>query len=332
MRLKIFSAPTIAEAMDQVRAELGDDAIIMSIDSDDDGARITAALEGPELDPFLAVGKAEASAGAALPDMDMIGGEVRQALTYHGVPGPLADRIVLAASVVGAETGALALAGAFDTLFAFAPLPARPPSRPWIFIGPPGAGKTLAVAKMATRARRAGRRATVISTDTRRAGGIQQLEAFTRILGLDLLTASSPEELGAAIEGCGGDPVYIDTAGINPFAGEDTAMIRGLVKASAAEPVVVLPAGGDAMETMDAAASFAAVGGKRLIATRIDAARRLGGLLAAADGGKLSFCGVSVSHHAADPIVSVNPVALARLILPDTAGVAPTPEVNEAMQ
>ncbi len=47
MRLKTFTAPTMAKAMDQVRRELGEDAIIVSTRSGTGGrgVSITAALE-----------------------------------------------------------------------------------------------------------------------------------------------------------------------------------------------------------------------------------------------------------------------------------------------
>ncbi len=47
MRLKTFNAPTLAEAMEAVRAEMGDDAIIVSTQrgAEGGGARVVAALE-----------------------------------------------------------------------------------------------------------------------------------------------------------------------------------------------------------------------------------------------------------------------------------------------
>ncbi|NJN06424.1 MAG: hypothetical protein HC814_08735 [Rhodobacteraceae bacterium] len=110
----------------------------------------------------------------------------------------------------------MALAGALDTLFSFKPLTDKVYARPLMLVGPPGAGKTIATAKLATRARRAGHRPLVITTDTRRAGGVEQLQAFTRILGLELATATSPTTLAEAA-GTADAGVLIDTAGTNPF-------------------------------------------------------------------------------------------------------------------
>lgn len=328
MRLKIFTAGTIAEAMDRVRSELGDDAIIMSIDTDDVGAQVTAALEGREPEPLP---RASEEVDEEPSEPGEVEGEVRQALTYHGVPAALGERIVGAAAETGAETVLSALTGAFDALFGFAPLPGQAAAPPLILVGPPGAGKTVAVAKLATRARCAEHRPTVITTDTRRAGGIEQLEAFTRILGVDLIAAASSAELAAAVGECEGGPVYIDTAGANPYVEDDVALVREMIEASGAEPVLVLPAGGDAMEAVDTAAAFASAGARRLVATRLDAARRLGGLIASIDATRMSFAEVSISHRVADPLFPVDAVALARLILPHTPGTIPAIEVKEAV-
>lgn len=103
-----------------------------------------------------------------------------------------------------------------------------------------------------------------------------------------------------------------------------------LVRAAGAEPVLVLAAGGDAMEAADIAASFAAIGVGRLVVTRLDMARRLGSLLAAADAARLTFCDVSATPHIADGLSPINPVSLARLIMPHTAGSGGTPHLSKA--
>ncbi|MCA3417957.1 MAG: hypothetical protein INF88_03575, partial [Roseomonas sp.] len=48
MRLKLFHASTMAEAMAQIRAELGDDAIILEQRRTRHGVEVTAALEPDE--------------------------------------------------------------------------------------------------------------------------------------------------------------------------------------------------------------------------------------------------------------------------------------------
>ena len=354
MRLKIFTAATLAEAMARVRREMGEDAIIVSTQMDARSARVTAAMEEPDPPPVLwddseesseeashdlweaeELPKAGESAEAELPvraggdgrGTAANGGaemEIRQALSFHGVPLPLTERLIRSAATVNATGALMALAGALDRTFGFAPLSHQTEARPLMLIGPPGAGKTLTIAKLATRARRAGHTATVITTDTRRAGGVEQLEAFTRILGIELIAAASPADVAAALrrhdDVAAGGPVLIDTAGANPFVGQDVSQLGEIVDVAAAEAVLVLPAGGDAMEMMDTAAAFACLRVRRLLATRLDAVRRLGGLLAAVDAGRTSFSEGGISHRVVDSLVPLNPVALSRAILPHAAG------------
>jgi flagellar biosynthesis protein FlhF len=76
----------------------------------------------------------------------------------------------------------------------------------------------------------------------------------------------------------------------------------------------VMAAGGDAREMGETAAAFRRLGVKRLIVTRLDAARRLGGLIGAADAG-LTVAQISMSPYVADALVTINSVSLSRLLL-----------------
>lgn len=48
MKIKHFTAPTMTEVMGKIRAELGDEAIIISTETVDDGIQVTAAIENIE--------------------------------------------------------------------------------------------------------------------------------------------------------------------------------------------------------------------------------------------------------------------------------------------
>lgn len=327
MRLKTYTAPTIAEAMDMIRRELGEDAIIVSTQKGaaGSGCRVTAALEAPVDEPMFD------EVGDELREPADVADTIRQALTYHGTPMPLAERLVRASLALDATDPVMACAGALDATFRFAPLPGQSPRRPIMLVGPPGAGKTVTVAKLAARAALARRGIEVLTTDTRRAGGVEQLAAFTRILQVELKTAGTPAELAAAVGASAADrTLFIDTAGTNPFSDTEIDFLDELVRASGALPVLVMAAGGDALEAADIADSFAAVGAERLLVTRLDMARRLGSILSAADAARLPFCDVSITPHIADGLSAINPVSLARLIMPEMEDSESLPFVTEA--
>ncbi len=326
MRLKTFSAPTMVEAMDLVRQEMGDDALVVSTREGENGldAWITAAIEEGAAD-------AEALEATEEPEVQNPAEIVRQALVRHGTPPRLIERVMEAATALEADTPVLALAGALDALFSFLPLAEDKYERPVMVIGPPGAGKTITAAKLAARATLAGIKVAVVTTDTKRAGGVEQLAAFTRILKLDLRTAETLEGLQAAIEaGRSADALFIDTPGTNPFSDVEMDTLTKAIRAVGAEPVLVLPAGMDAMEAADIATAFGAIGARQLLVTRLDIARRFGSILSAADAAHMTFSNVSITPHVADGLSPINPVSLARLMMPDTDILDTTQVKNKA--
>ena len=86
---------------------------------------------------------------------------------------------------------------------------------------------------------------------------------------------------------------------------------------SGAEPVLVFAAGGDVAEAAEIATCFGALGVRRMVATRLDIARRLGAAIAAAEAGPFAFSDVSFSPQVARGMKPLTPQALARLVLRD---------------
>lgn len=315
MRLKTFTAPTIAQALQKVRSELGEDAIILSTESGRNGARLVAAMEASDSDDAeeVFVPGLEAQAEEIAP-LVAARDDLRAALLWHGVPAPLGERLLRAAEPASHEPVA-ALAAALDAALTFQPLADRSLGRPIMLVGPSGGGKTLTAAKLIVEAHRRGRQTMAASCDTRRAGGIEQLEAFTRILDLPLARIGEAAELATFAATATGSVAIIDTAGCCPFSVEEMRDLEELIEAADAEPVLVLAAGGDAAEAGETAAAFARLGCRRMIATRIDVSRRFGGLVAAAAGGRLGIAGVGIGPHAAEPPAAVNSLSLAKLFL-----------------
>lgn len=326
MRLKTFTAPTMTEAMAEVRAALGRDAVIVSTfeGRQGTGVQITAALEEklPQPPVFKEDSEHETIDGRA-------GAlSLAQILAYHGLPKQLHERLVSLARSMDADDSEQALAGALDAGFNFSPLNLRP-GQPVMLIGEPGAGKTVAVAKLAARVVMKGKPCRVISTDTIRAGGIAQLSGFTDILQTPLQTASAPDELRSALSSAADDDyVLIDSPGTNPFShGEVKDLKRFLIKGI--EPVLVMAAGGDASEAADIAAAFRPLGAQRIVFTRIDVTRRYGSIVAAADAAGMMLGDVSLSPFVAEGMKTINPVSLARLLLKQASSQASLPGKQE---
>lgn len=306
MRLKTLQAPTMAEAMRLVRDELGSDAIIVSTtESKRDGVRITAAVETPEPDlDFSSAGTEEAL-------VERIG----ETLDSHRVPRALADRIASVAADLGTTDLLQTLAGALDLVFAFAPLNHAPVTRPIMVFGPPGAGKTSAIAKLAARAVLDGTAVTMVTTDTIRAGALQQLETYGKRLNVPVMTADTPEALAAAVAGLPDRFVLIDTTSVNPFLAQDVSQLRSYADAVPCDGLLVMNAGREPLEAQDMAAAFRQFVPTRLLITGLDMSRRLGGILSALHASGAAFAEIGATPEIVDGLRPVNPVMLARLLL-----------------
>ena len=314
MRLKTFTAPTLADAMDLVRHDMGEDAIIVS--TQQGGAaltcRVTAAIE----DTLEATETIPTEPEIAITE-DTLEDYLRQVLTAHGLPAHMINATVRAALKVGERDPALALAAAIDAGVTFRPIDFNTQTKPLVLAGVPGAGKTITAAKLAARAKLDGRKVFLATTDASRAGGVEQLDAFARILDIKLCAVDTAKALTAHKDAvANADVAIIDTAGVNPFRANDMNTLKNIADAIGGELVLVLPAGGDAMESADTAAAFADIGAQRMIITRLDMTRRLGGILAAGLG-PITIANVSINPRVAEGLDKINPVALARLIVPE---------------
>jgi len=278
MRLKLYRAASVAEAMAQLRSELGPDALILSTRRIAQGVELTAALD-------------QAEEAAPEPGTDF---------AYHGIPPAVAARLA------GAN-----LAKALRAVLRFGTLPLEA-GQPLLLAGCPGAGKTLSVARLATRLVLAGTRPLVITADGRRAGAAEELAAYTRLLGLTLLVAGTPATVERALrQRDAAAPVLIDTTGINPFAPDQIAQIAALIAAAEATPVLVIPAGQHPEEAAEQAGAFAVLGIHHLLPTRLDVARRLGSVIAAAVEADLTLTDCGIGAGATDGLAPMTPEFLA---------------------
>jgi flagellar biosynthesis protein FlhF len=319
MRLRTFSAANMSEAIRLVRDELGPDAVILNTETSGKQVKITAALDRAailEPAPVLADAPMDAIAGA---------------LDFHRVPELLTERLLKQAENFLLENPRQALGAALRSRFGYSPILQNRPERPIMLVGLPGAGKTATLAKLAAGARAAKWPVVAITCDLAKAGGIDQLATYAKAMGIPAYQAKNAGALkraiGTAPEGA---LVLVDTAGINPLKPDDMAALAELASAAKSEPVLTLAAGGDVSESAELGQLFSEIGCQRLIATRIDAARRYGALLACAEGGKLGFAEFGVSPEIANGLMFFGADALARLIMPQEMAEGPKRAQNGA--
>lgn len=313
MRIRIFRAATLAGAMAQVRDELGLDALILTTSNQGGVVEVTAALEPedePDLPSPMCVGlllDGPVSHEPAPAPADPTSASLRtkdplqETLGRHGLPPSL-----LAALRQGP------LEAGCSRLFRFTRLPLDADAPPLLLAGPPGAGKTLTIAKLAARLVMEGHRPLVITADEQRAGAVEQLAAFTRLLGLTLIAAGRPETLERALQRRELlSPVLIDAPGLDLLDFTQRDQLACLVSASGARVALALPAGLDPLEAADIAMEHAGLGADLLVATRLDRNGRLGGVLAAAHAADLALTEAGTGPGIADSLSQLTPVSVA---------------------
>ncbi len=328
MQLRLFTGTSIAHAMEKVRAELGDDAVIVHVDAGKKIgiARVTAAIDQPA--PMLAIKELTPDvprmSSARTADLPML-------LRYHGLPAGLTKSLSEAAQSFEALSAHEALAQALDGRFQFRPLRGRVEEQ-LVLIGQPGQGKTLMAARLAAMAVQAGRKARIITTDGESAGAMAQLEAFCTPLKIDVVSAPSAQyaeqQLQARFDGL----QIVDTAGINPYALADVEAQAQLLRRLHCEPIWVFSANTDAQEAADMGNIFASLGAQRFISSRADSTRRFSAVLSVLSRCKLALAGFSDSPFVGEKIEPGNPQTLANRLIdrPDPTFLAQNTKVQAA--
>ncbi|MDF1686283.1 MAG: flagellar biosynthesis protein FlhF [Parvibaculaceae bacterium] len=222
--------------MEQVRVALGDEAIIVSSYTKEDGrVEITAALElrappprkdlptsvisledelRKRLRETLKPGTTDTEKPGASdqrqpiepaepvpnrPPLPFSSDQLRACMRQHNTPDKLSDELVQIAEGKSAQGALDALAYALDLRFKFEPIPVLP-AHPLMMIGMAGSGKTVTTAKLAVRAILEGIDAELITTDTNRTGALAQSKAYGELMDLPVTQAEDANALGLLLD------------------------------------------------------------------------------------------------------------------------------------
>lgn len=305
MKLKTYTANSMNSAMEKIRRELGNNAIIISSSKENNGSvRVIAAIDNSKNDFQEVLYK------GTTPKFQ---NDLTEIFKFHKIPSNTA-KLMLSKLDGSAKTIEEALEQILKSSFSYEPLKFNI-KKPLMVVGMPGIGKTLAISKMATEASFHSKKLHVISTDIKRAGGVEQLTAFTKILGIELTIARNPQELKNELEKARDGITLIDTAGANPYDQYELDSTRELLSVGDVEPILVIQAGGDVEEAVDIANSFKFAKARRMLITKADSARRLGSIFAAVENNALAFSNFSGTPNVGKGLEPVTPNSLAKLIL-----------------
>lgn len=344
MRIKSFTGATLSEAMALVRAEMGQDAVILSVDEGKRGRNVCvrAAVEGRASlaqDCSLAMPEPDAADAGLSEQIELrlrrllreaekevqaplqvsLAQILRQALGFHGTAEEVVSVLVERALDSGHDAPVEALANALSRSIPFGPLP-HSTARPLLLCGAFGHGKTTAAARLAMRASEAGGKPVLLSLDLAKAGAVSQMKTYAELLKLPCHFPKSDRELSDLLGSQRpGETWIIDTPGLDPRAAESRERLKALSTLTKAETIMIVAAGGDPYEMIDSARAFAEMGARRCIVTRMDMSRRLGGILNAFFSAG-STKDVTLSHATNSPYIAqglrpLHPVHLARQLL-----------------
>jgi len=304
--------------MRMIREALGREAVIIASHRAENGKGVVVTAAAEQMEQDFPKQEAETALHASLTQEPVLE-RIKDVLRFHGAPEQVSNKLIEIAHHLNLQGKDLHtdFTRLMAACFQYAPLPLDQESFTIMLVGPPGTGKTMTVAKMASQAVMEKKKPVIITTDNKRAGGVEQLSAFTAILGLELHVADNRGELWRLLkEYAPHHRILIDTGGVNPFNSADLRELTEYIKLDRSiEPVLVSAAGSDSAEAEDMARAFAPLGVRRVLLTRIDAARRYGSVLTAAMSGRFAFCHASNSSRIIGEFTQLTPVTLTELLL-----------------
>ena len=344
MRFKHFEGKTLSEARAQVRRDLGDDALITAThDLGCEGYRIVCALEPKNIaqdgkgnnSEGSVEGSSKNSSAGSNAGSSAVSSEQRsehsrlaprqvadisRALAWHQFPFEIIEELL--DNLTQHRKRALSeevLAASLQHMLSFAKLEdLHAERRALLFFGPPGAGKTATCVKLAWLARLAQHEVSLVSLDSLRTGGAEQLEMYAEKIGCRFFHSRSPQRFERLLRTLPPQSlIFVDAPGINPYAKEELAHLQGLTELNILLPILVLPTWIDTQAGIDLVSAFRMPACRHIILTGEDIDRRLGRSIAIARASALKLTYISPRPHIAQGLELLDAHSLAVRCLKD---------------
>ncbi|OGV69001.1 MAG: hypothetical protein A3K19_31125 [Lentisphaerae bacterium RIFOXYB12_FULL_65_16] len=198
--------------------------------------------------------------------------------------------------------------------------------RLYVLIGCTGVGKTTTLAKLAARGVLGNQlKVGVITLDTFRIAGVEQLRQYANLLGIELAVAFSPLEFRRAVERFASkDMILVDTPGRGQFDSAGIAEIRNrLGGMQDLQPVLLVPANIRRSEVPEVLNGYGALSPARLIITKSDEAGCTDGLTRLFDLAGVPAAYITTGQSVPEDIQEASPALLVSLCCRHMSGVAP---------
>ena len=183
-----------------------------------------------------------------------------------------------------------------------------------LFVGPPGAGKTTTIAKIAARERaRRGTRLSLLAADGFRVGAVEQLRLYADLIGSPFAVARTPAEIERSLAATA-SPILVDTAGRSIGDARALEVAERLSSLPGLRTHVVIPAGSSvrqAARLLDAYGHRA----RRVVLTRLDEGDAIAPLLKLIAQRDLTVSYLGTGQRVPEDLERATAAALARHIL-----------------
>jgi flagellar biosynthesis protein FlhF len=333
MHLKRYRAQTVQEALAQARADLGRDALVLS-------TRLVAVAG---LRGWLGAREVEISAAAddQVSEIRRPTGSadsrptLRDRIDRPELPEPAsapADPLVARLEATGLDRGLaervartlpraqrrlptpVAIAAALATHVGGLASGDEPYAPVELFVGPPGAGKTTTIAKIAAQERaRRGAKLSLLAADGFRVGAVEQLRLYADIIGSPFAVARTPAEIERSLLTIK-SPVLVDTAGRSIGDARALEVASMLSALPGVRTHLVLPAGVSPREAgrlLDVYGDRA----RRVVLTRVDEADSIAALLPLLQERDLVVSYLGTGQRVPDDLLRADSQTLARHIV-----------------
>ncbi len=314
MQLERIHGRTLQDAMAQVAARCGTDALVVETRRVRDGYVIVAARPAP---PVRTAAPSQAPASWSRGFRPL----AERGLAFGLAPDVLLalERALRGTRVDLSKPGDPALGSvAARILRALIPVQelALPQARVLALAGPTGVGKTTTLAKIAARCIRAGgERVAIVTLDTFRIAAVEQLRAYAEMLGAPCEVVLTPQDLRRAVAAhAKADRILIDTTGRSPFDRDALAGLAGFLQVARPQTLLCVPAGtrrADAIATIDAYAGLAPAA---LVLTKWDETRVPGEVLSLAIERGLPLSHLTIGQEVPDDLVVADAGAIAAAV------------------
>jgi flagellar biosynthesis protein FlhF len=198
-------------------------------------------------------------------------------------------------------------------------------------VGPTGAGKTTTIAKLAARyaAEHGARNVALVTTDTTRIGGREQLHSYGRQLGVAVHEADSDAVLIQLLQRLQDYKlVLVDTAGLGQRDRALAAQLNWLRAAREVRTLLVLPANSHYADLDEVVRRFSAARPQGVVLTKLDETGRLGSALSVVVDHQLPLTWVTDGQRVPDDLHVANAASLV-LRLEDLRRAADKPNIPE---